>query len=147
MIQSKNTTYVLFCWRGSFVRRLEMMVFLVHIAYDVIVYDRVLARAEVPRLFLRVVGSIFESLQLVLEIKNVVGLLVAKCSVFILCEHLDRILLLLLSNLSLARWICEGLRDWIVLHFLSLNKLASYFFIGLWLTLKVIFTRMVLRHI
>ena len=102
MIQSKNTTYVLFCWRGSFVRRLEMMVFLVHIAYDVIVYDRVLARAEVPRLFLRVVGSIFESLQLVLEIKNVVGLLVAKCSVFILCENLYRILLLLLSNLSLA---------------------------------------------
>ena len=72
-----------------------MMIFLIHVAYDVIIYDRVLARAEVPRLFLWVVGSIFETLQLVLEIKNVVGLLVAKCSVFILCEPLDRILLLL----------------------------------------------------
>ena len=147
MIQSKNTTYVLFCGRGSFVRRLEMMVFLVHIANDVIVYDRVLARAEVPRLFLRVVRSIFEPLQLVLEIEDVVGLLVAECSVFILCERLDRILFLLLSNLRLARWICEGLCDWIVLHFLSLYKLTSNFFIGFWLTLKVIFSRMVLCHI
>ena len=66
-----------------------MMVFLVHIANDVIVYDRVLARAEVPRLFLRVVRSIFEPLQLVLEIEDVVGLLVAEGAVLVLGEYLD----------------------------------------------------------
>ena len=124
-----------------------MVVFLIHIAYDIIVYNGVLARAEVPRLFLRVVGPIFESLELVLEIEDVVGLLVAECSVFILCEHLSRILMLHLSNLSLARWICESLRDRIVLHLLSLHKLTSYLFIRLWLTLEVIFSRMVLPYI
>ena len=124
-----------------------MMVFLVHIAYDVIVYNCVLAWAEVPWLFLGVVGPILESLELVLEIEDVVGLLVAESSVFILCEDLNCILLLLLSNLSLALRICEGLRDWVVLHLLSLHKLASNLFIGLCLTLEIIFSRMILRYI
>ena len=90
------------------------MVLLVDIADDVVVYDRVLTRTEVPRLFLWVVGPILQSFELVLEIENIIGLLVAECSVLVLRKHLDHILLLLLSNLLLALWICEGLRDRIV---------------------------------
>lgn len=55
-----------------------MVLLHIDVADDVIVGDGVLAWAEVPRLFLRVVWPVLKTLQLVLEVKDVVGLLVAK---------------------------------------------------------------------
>ena len=43
-------TYILFCGRWSLFRRLEMMIFLVDIADDIVVDNSVLAWAEVPKL-------------------------------------------------------------------------------------------------
>ena len=124
-----------------------MMVFLVDIADDVVVHDCVFARTEVPRLFLGVVWPALQSLELVLKVENVIGLLVAKSFVLILCKHFDHILPLLLSNLSFALWVCEGLRDRIVLHLLSLNKLAGDLSVGFGLTLEVLFRLMVRLYV
>ena len=55
-----------------------MVLSLVDIADDVVVHDCVFAGAEVPRLFLWVIWSALQSLQLVFEVQNVVSLFVAE---------------------------------------------------------------------
>ena len=72
---------VLLCRLGALFRRLEMVLSHVDVADDVVVDNGVFARAEVPRLLLRVVWSIFKSLQFVLEVQDVVRLLIPECSV------------------------------------------------------------------
>lgn len=65
----------------AFLGWLEVMVLQINVADDVVVCDCVLARAEVPGLILRVVWPALKSLQLVLEVQDVVRLLVTEGSV------------------------------------------------------------------
>lgn len=67
----------LFARFGSFVRRREMVVFHVDVADDVIVCICILSWPEIPRFFLRIVWSLFEASQLILEIQYVVCLFVS----------------------------------------------------------------------
>ena len=53
----------------------------VDVTDDVVVDLSVLAWTEVPRLLFGVIGSILESLHLVLEIQNVVGLFVSQSTI------------------------------------------------------------------
>ena len=69
------------CGGGSLAWRLEMMLLHVDVADDVVVRQSVLARTEVPGLLLGVVGAVLQALQLVVEVKDVVGLLIAQRSV------------------------------------------------------------------
>ena len=69
------------CGGGTLARRLEVMILHVDVADDVVVCQSVLARTEIPGLFLRVVRAVLQALQLVVEVQDVVGLLVAQCSV------------------------------------------------------------------
>ena len=66
-----------------------MVICEVDVADDVVVYDCVFARPIEPRLLLGVVGPILQSLQLVAEVEDVVGLLVAEGAVLVLGEYLD----------------------------------------------------------
>ena len=50
---------------------------------NVIVRLRILAWSEVPWLLFGVVLSIFKALELVIEVKNVIGLLVAESPIFV----------------------------------------------------------------
>ena len=69
-------TYLFLGGFGTFLRWLEMVLLHVNIADDVVVGNGVFSWTEVPRLILRVVRSCLESLQLVLEVQDVVSLLV-----------------------------------------------------------------------
>ena len=53
----------------------------VNVADDVVVDQSVLSRAEVPGLFLWIVGTVLEALQLVIEVENVVRLLVPESTI------------------------------------------------------------------
>ena len=53
----------------------------VDVTDDVVVGLSVFARTEVPRLLFGVIGPILESLHLVLEIQNVVGLFVSQSAI------------------------------------------------------------------
>ena len=53
----------------------------VNVADDVVVDQSVLSRAEVPGLFLWIVGTVLEALQLVIEVENVVCLLVPESTI------------------------------------------------------------------
>ena len=140
-------TYILFSGHGPLLWRLEMMVLLINIADYVVVYDSILAWAEVPWLFLGVVWPVLKSFELVLKVEHVVSLFVAECSVLIRCKHLNHILMLLLLDLSFTLWVCEGLRDRVVLYLISLHKLTGNLFIGLGLTLEVIFSLVIRSHV
>ena len=55
--------------------------------------------------------------------------------------------MLLLLDLSFTLWVCEGLRDRVVLYLISLHKLTGNLFIGLGLTLEVIFSLVIRSHV
>lgn len=75
-----------FWWigRGTLIRSRKVMFLHRFIADNVPVDVCVLAWAEVPRLLLGVVRSLFEALQLILEVENIVRLLIAERSVLVL---------------------------------------------------------------
>jgi len=66
---------LLLCRFWPLVRRLEVVLSQIDVAYNVVVNDCVFARAEVPGLLFRVVWSVLKAFQLVLEVQDVVGLL------------------------------------------------------------------------
>ena len=66
------------CRLRSLAWRLEMMVFGINVADDVVVSIVVLAWSEVPRLLLGVIRAAFETLQLIVKVENIVRLLIAK---------------------------------------------------------------------
>ena len=70
---------------GSLLGWLEVVLFEVDVADYVVVYDSILAWAEVPWLFLGVVWPVLKSFELVLKVEHVVSLFVAECSVLIRC--------------------------------------------------------------
>ena len=74
-------------------------------------------------------------------------MLVAECAVFILGEHFDLVLRLHAADLSLPLRVSERLRDWIVLHFLTLYKLIGDFLVGLRLALEVLFLLVISLHV
>ena len=53
----------------------------VNVADDVVVDQSVLSWAEVPGLFLWIVGTVLEALQLVIEVEDVVRLLVPESTI------------------------------------------------------------------
>ena len=114
----------------ALLRRLEMMVFHIDVADDIVVHNCVLTWSEVPGLLLRVVRAVLKTLQFVLKVQDVVSLLVAKSSVLVLSQDLSKVLLFNFSNLTLALRIAEGLGDGIVLHLSRLYVLASHFHVG-----------------
>lgn len=124
-----------------------MMIFLVDIADNVVVDNRVLARTEIPRLLLGIVWSILESLELILKVEDVVSLFVTKSSILVLSEHFYHCLLLILSNLLLTRWVSKCLGYRIVLHFLSLNEFRGYFLVWFSLSLEVSLRRIICIYI
>jgi len=73
-----RVTYFLLGGLGTFLRGLEMVLALVDVADDVVVHDRVFAGAEVPRFFLWVIWPALQTLKLVFEVQDVVGLFEAK---------------------------------------------------------------------
>ena len=101
------------------------MVFLVNVADDVVVDNRVFARSEVPRFLFGVVGSRLQPLELVLKVEHVVSLLVAQRPVLVLRQLLDDCLILGLTDLGLTLWVGESLRDGVVFHFCSLDELGG----------------------
>ena len=133
-----RVTYFLYGRLWPFLRRLEMVVLHVNVADDVVVHNRVFAWTEVPRLLLRVVGTVLETLQLVVEVKDVVGLLIAQGSVLVLSKSFDRILLLELADSLLSLWIGESLRNRVVLHFLFLDVLRGDLLVRLSHALEVL---------
>ena len=60
-----------------------MVLLHVDVRNDIVVAVSVFSGSEVPRLVLRVVIALFQALQLVVEVKHVVGLLVAERSVLV----------------------------------------------------------------
>lgn len=60
-----------------------MVLLHVDVRNDIVVAVSVFSRSEIPRFFLRVVISCLESLELIIEVEHVVGLLVAECSVLV----------------------------------------------------------------
>ena len=114
---------------------------------NVIVRLRILAWSEVPWLLLGVVSSIFKALELVVEVKNVIGLLVAESSVLIRGQDLSHVLLFNILNGSLAVWIVEYLRDRIIYAVLLLHPLMCDLLVDRCLSLKVLLLIRVRVHI
>lgn len=123
------------------------MVFLVNVADDVVVDDRVFAGPEVPGFLFGVVRSRLQPFELVLEVEHVVSLLVTQRSVLVLRQLLDDGLLFGLAHLRLSLRVGERLRDRVVLDFLALDELARHLAVRLRLTLQALLGRMVLRDI
>ena len=109
----------------------------VDVADDIVVYNCVFTRSVVPRLLLGVVGPILQSLKLIVEVEDVVGLLIPEGAVLVLGEHLDGVLLLYLLDLGLSLRVGERLRNRVVLDFLALYKLTSDLPVWLSLALEV----------
>ena len=71
-----------------------MVLFEVNVTDYVVVNNCIFSSSIKPWLFLWVVWPIFQPLQLVAEVQNIVGLLVAKSAVLVFCQYIDGILLL-----------------------------------------------------
>lgn len=109
--------------------------------------EGVLAWAEVPWLLLRVIITVFETLQLVVEVDHVVGLLVAEGRVLILCEHINHVLLLGLFNRLLRVLVRVDLRDRVIEGLLLLNELSSDLLVGFLLALEVTLLVDIVGHV
>ena len=66
---------------------------------------------------------------------------------FVKGEHVSHVLLLHFSNLFLLCFVCECLSDWIVKHFLTLDKLVGYFLVGFCDALEVCLLRYIVIHV
>ena len=143
----KFDTYILFGGFRSLLRWLEVMIFLVDIADDVVIDDSILASPIKPRFFFRVVRPVLQPLQLIAKVQNVVGLLVSKCAILILSEHFDHVLLLSLLDLLLSLWVGKSLSNGIVLDFNALDVFTCDFFVGLCLSLEIFLALVVCNNI
>ena len=124
-----------------------MVVFHIDVADDVVVYDGVFSRAEVPWLLLGIVCATLKTFQLVIEVEDVIGLFIAQSVVFVLSENFDRILRLNRSNLLFSCGIGKGLSDRIVLNFLCLDRLTCHFVVWLCRPLEVLLRLIVLLKV
>lgn len=73
------TSLFLWCiWRRAFVRSSEVMIGHGLVTENIPIHFGVLSRSEVPGLLLGVVRPVFQTLQLVLEVEDVIGLFVSE---------------------------------------------------------------------
>jgi len=71
------TSLFLWCiWRRAFVRSSEVMICHSLVTENIPIHFGVLSRSEVPGLLLGVVRPVFQTLQIVLKVENIVGLFV-----------------------------------------------------------------------
>lgn len=127
--------------------RLEVVLLHVDVRYDIIVTVSVFSGSEVPRLVLRVVIALFQALQLVVEVKHVVGLLVPKSAVLVRGKHVNHVLLLGLLNRCLGGGIRVHLRYRVVECFLLFDELLSNFVVPRSFALKVSFLLNVVLYV
>ena len=66
-----------------------MVIFHIGVADDVIIYNCVLAGAEIPRFLLGIVGTTFKTLQLIVEVQNVICLFISQSVVFVLSKYFN----------------------------------------------------------
>lgn len=125
-------SFILF-W--PFFWRLEVMIFVFHVAQDVIVLLRVLTRTEVPRFLLWIVWPLLKALHFALKVQYVVSLFVSQCSVLILCQNVNEVLLFEIGYFSLVNGVGILLDNWIVYSVLILDKFMGDFFVGHWFKL------------
>ena len=123
------------------------MVFHIYVADNVVVYDGVFSRAEIPWLLLGIVWATLETFQLVIEIEDVIGLFIAQGVVFVLSKNFYRILRLNCSNLLLSLRIGKGLSDRVILNFLCLDRLTCHLAVWFWLPLEVLLRLIVLLKV
>ena len=123
------------------------MVFHIDVADNIVVYDGVFSRAEIPRLLLGIVWATLKTFQLVIEIEDVIGLFIAQGVVFVLSKNFYRILRLNCSNLLLSLRIGKGLSDRVILNFLCLDRLTCHLVVSFWLPLEVLLRLIVLLKV
>ena len=76
-LDSLATDTVLLGGLWAFLGRLEVMLSHIDVADNIVVHNCVFTRAEIPWFLLGVVRSVLKTFQLVLEVEDVIGLLVA----------------------------------------------------------------------
>ena len=116
-----------------------MVLLHVDVRNDIVVAVSVFAGSEVPRLVLWVVIALFQTLQLVVKVEHVVGLLVTESTVLVGGKHVDHVLLLCFLNRCLGRGVRIYLRYRVVERFLLFDELLSNFVVSRSFTLKVPF--------
>ena len=107
----------------------------------------VLAWSEVPWLLLWVIITALQTLQLIVEVQNVVSLFVAQCVVLVLGKHINHILLFSSFNCCLSVIVLVHLSDWVVKCLLFLDELVRHFFILRLIALKIALVVHVFVHI
>lgn len=132
---------------GPLLWGLEVVFLHIEVGDDVVVNQGVFARAEVPRLCLGVVVALLEALELVVEVEDVVGLLVAEGAVAVLREGVGHRLLLGALHEGLSVLVVIDLRDGVVDHVVVLDELVGHLHVGVRLALEVALLLDVVRHV
>ena len=117
------------------------------VADDVVVDEGVALGPEVPRLLLGIVGPVLQPRQLVLKVQYIERLFVAQGPVLVLGQHVDELLLLKLSRVSLDRPVGVNLCDRVVTGLLRLHSLVCDLDIGMRHALEFRLLRDVVVHI
>ena len=118
-------TYLEFLALWPFLRGVVVVSLQVQVAYDVIIHQGVSLGAEVPGLLLGVVGSALETSELVLEVDDVEGLLVAQSPVLVLGQDVDEVVVLVLPRIRFDSIVRVDLSYRIVLRLLGLDGLVG----------------------
>lgn len=114
---------------------------------DVVINERVPLWPEVPWLLLWIVGSVFQSLQFVLKVQYIICLLISQCSILVHGQHVDELLLLLLSSMLLLVGVGVNLGDRVVTGLLSFYGLVCNLYVSWRNALELIFLNDVLFNI
>lgn len=110
----------------------------IFITQDVVVYVSVLARSEVPWLVFGVVLTILKALHLVLEVKDIVGLLVSQSSILVSSKYISHSLILKGFLGMFSSRLIVFLSDWVVDNILRLDESMVYFLVNGCFTLEVL---------
>jgi len=111
----------------------------VDIRDEVVVHRGGLSGPVVPRLLLGVAFTVLKSLQLVVEVEDVVSLLIAESSVTVLREDISHILLLNARDGCFLLGIPVDLGDWVVNGVVGLDELVGNFDVRISGALEVLF--------
>lgn len=120
-LSQNRVTYLLWFGLWPLFRRIKVVILQVHVADNVIVRAGVPLRSEVPWLLFRIVWPILQTGQLVLEVQHIVSLFIPQRAIFILCEGVDELLLLVLPGNLLTALVSIDLGDRVVTSLALLN--------------------------
>ena len=95
-----------------------MVLLHVYITEDVVVHHSVFAGSEVPRLLLGVIRTILESLELIVEVQDVVSLFHSHCLVLVFGKGFDGVVSFELPHVLFSLRVGECLSNWIILNLL-----------------------------